>query len=89
MLYCRAANLQFMTRVYVDGGNGRTTISWRPGSSRFVDFGAIKYEEDLFPLCCFNKQAYSLYLSIAGLNTDGSVVTAGSEKPRGVMARPD
>ena len=65
----------FMTRVYVDRDR-RPTISWPEIFRDLLILAQAKYdEEDLRLVPWLNKRAYSLYLLVAGLNADSSVVT--------------
>ena len=68
----------FMTRVYVDRDRGRAD-NFMEAREIFRDLLILaqsKYdEEDLRLVPWLNKRAYSLYLLVAGLNADSSVVT--------------
>ena len=68
----------FMTRVYVDRDRGRAD-NFMEAREIFRDLlilAQAKYdEEDLRLVPWLNKRAYSLYLLVAGLNADSSVVT--------------
>lgn len=68
----------FMTRVYVDRDRARATnfMEAREIFKKLLISAQAKYaEDDLRLVPWLNKRAYSLYLLVAGLNADSSVVT--------------